>query len=260
MHNTPSQRCPQHWWLTPSVTLALSAALEFFCWGFTVDDAWIVTRVAANGASTGSFAFNPGGPATDAVTPYGFAHLLALLGSASGRVGASDLFSLARILGLLCFGASMAFAAWAAERIARRSLLRFAPILAGVSVPAALWAGAGLSTPIVGLALVLGAWGLASERGPLGGILLGFAGGWRPELLPTLLALVLLCDRRWTSRDSLLRLGLLILPCAGVACARWVHFGSLLPLSSVAKAPDLGHGVKYALVTLIWGGLPGLAR
>src|SRR5215471_6660005 len=44
---------------------------------FTVDDALIPARYAAHLARGLGFRFNAGGPATDGVTPLGFAHLLA---------------------------------------------------------------------------------------------------------------------------------------------------------------------------------------
>src|SRR5689334_13669498 len=51
--------------------------------GFTVDDALITARIASHLAGGVGYRFNPSGPVVDAVTPLGYAHLLALGGEAS---------------------------------------------------------------------------------------------------------------------------------------------------------------------------------
>src|SRR5213075_2838825 len=57
---------------------AASAALPMaWLWGFSVDDALITARVAAHIANGFGYRFNTGGSITDAVTPLGFAYVLA---------------------------------------------------------------------------------------------------------------------------------------------------------------------------------------
>ncbi|MDF3071929.1 MAG: hypothetical protein K0R38_7530, partial [Polyangiaceae bacterium] len=55
---------------------ALGASMAWL-WGFTVDDALITARVAWHLANGAGYRFNAGGPVVDAVTPLGFAVLLA---------------------------------------------------------------------------------------------------------------------------------------------------------------------------------------
>lgn len=86
--------------------------LEFFHWGFTVDDAWIVSRVAANGASTGSFSFNLGQAATDAVTPLGWGHVIGLLGALLGLSDKFQFWELARGIGLSAYVLSFTLAGY----------------------------------------------------------------------------------------------------------------------------------------------------
>src|SRR4051812_8801381 len=63
----------------PIWTLAAVLPVAIWLWGFTVDDALISARVAAHLAQGLGYRFNPHGSVTDAVTPLGYAWLLALL-------------------------------------------------------------------------------------------------------------------------------------------------------------------------------------
>ncbi|HEX6277948.1 MAG TPA: hypothetical protein VFZ53_33120, partial [Polyangiaceae bacterium] len=77
--------------------------------GFTVDDALVSARVASHLADGFGYRFNALGPEVDAVTPLGWAHLLALGGPATpiamlerGRlVGAVGWLGAAAVLGAL---------------------------------------------------------------------------------------------------------------------------------------------------------------
>src|SRR5690242_2094633 len=57
--------------------VACSSLAMAWLWGFTVDDALITGRVASHLAQGLGYRFNAGGPVVDAVTPLGFANLLA---------------------------------------------------------------------------------------------------------------------------------------------------------------------------------------
>ena len=92
MPTTAKIRCRRRSHLAGALSFIVALILQAFCWGFTVDDAWIVSRVAAHGASGGAFAFNSSGPLTDAVTPLGYAQFLAGLGALGGYKNALDLW------------------------------------------------------------------------------------------------------------------------------------------------------------------------
>jgi hypothetical protein len=68
-------------YLALSGTLCALAALVPIAlfWGFSVDDAWIVTRVIEVARTTHTFSLHPGEPPVDVVTPLGFAQFIALL-------------------------------------------------------------------------------------------------------------------------------------------------------------------------------------
>ena len=55
---------------------ALALGPASYLWGFSVDDALITARYAANIADGLGYRFNAGGPVTDGVTPLGFPYLL----------------------------------------------------------------------------------------------------------------------------------------------------------------------------------------
>ncbi|MET0410013.1 MAG: hypothetical protein ABW217_01890, partial [Polyangiaceae bacterium] len=66
-----------------ALAAAACAALGVLsAWGFSVDDALIVTRVAHHLATGVGYRFNPDGPSVDCVTPLGYAQLLAPLANA----------------------------------------------------------------------------------------------------------------------------------------------------------------------------------
>jgi len=250
--------------------LLVATVLPLFgaLWGFSVDDAWIVTRVAENGLRAGAFAFNPGGPLTDAVTPLGFAELLAGL---ARFLGTEDVFGVARWLGAGALLCALGIAAWVAltpsdsSEIAAKAAARVVPWFAGagLSPTLAAWAGAGLETPVVAALCTLGcaAWESDGGRARAGWVAtvgvgaLGVAVAWRPELVGFALGAGIQLERTrpggfrtWTRFGRLL---LVLLPPLGVAGLRWARFGSLLPLSLIAKEPDLGFGVRYLVGSLL---------
>lgn len=226
-------------------------------WGFTVDDAWIVSRVAAHGVQGRGFAFNPGA-VTDAVTPFGFAHFVAGLGWVLGRSEPLELWSIARAGGAVCVVVTLCGVGWNA-RTAPRSFWYWSPLWVVAGLSLFVWSGSGLATPYVATLLWVG--GNAVSKGPqaraVGAWALGCAAALRPEL--AFFGAALLVARRYRLRHAGTDRAGLFLELVGFVCpvlfvmgARVLCFGHPLPLSSLAKQPDLQSGLHYAAVTGIW--------
>ena len=232
-----------------SVLVALPASA--WLWGFTVDDALITARVAVQISRGLGARFNAHGPVVDAVTPLGFARLLALLGQGS----VLGTFEAAKVLGLGAWLLAAAVLGWLIAGSGRR-WSRFSPLLVvGVSAPLAAWAVSGMET---GLVTLLGTLGLC--RGAGGALALGLAAALRPELAP--FALLLVAGRERVAGASFSRgvgrCALTALPIVVVALARRASFGSFVPLSFYAKPSDFEHGFRYALGAFAFTGLPWL--
>ena len=169
--------------------LGILAALpaSAWLWGFTVDDALITARVAANVARGVGSRFNPHGPLVDAVTPLGYAQLLSCFGH--GDVLAT--FRAAKALGLGAWLCSAGVLGWLLASAGERAR-RFLPlVLVASSAPLAAWAVSGMETGLVTLLATLGLLG-----GFGGALSLGIAAAWRPELTP--FAFVLMWNTSWT--------------------------------------------------------------
>lgn len=217
-----------------------SAALPLgVLWGFTVDDALITARVAANLAQGAGYRFNVGGPIVDAVTPLGFAYLLAPF-ALGGPLAA---LTAAKWLGAVSW---LWAAAWLGARIAVLGSrpARFAPLAwLAVCAPLGAWAASGMETGLVTalctFALAAGLRGLACA---------GLAAALRPELVPW--ALVLAVGQGVLEKDKrrlFAQLGLALGPALIVAVVRALAFGRPAPLAVFAKPSDLDHGLYYAL-------------
>lgn len=231
------------------VSAALPLVLAFR--GFTVDDALVSARVAAHLANGEGYRFNVPGPVVDAVTPLGWAELLASSGPASvlgvferGRaIGTWAWLLAAGVLGVLVGDR------WRSRAVLVATLL--------LSAPLAAWAGSGMET---GLVTLLGT--IALVDGALGALAAGCAAAWRPELLPwaSVLTAGMALARGTSSRQKswlLARgLALALVPAAGVACARRLWFGSFAPLAAWAKPSDLAHGLFYAVGASVGTGVP----
>jgi hypothetical protein len=195
--------------------------------------------------------FNRHGPLADAVTPLGYAQLLA-------RFGTADVlrtFWVAKCLGL---GAWLTAAALLGRLIARAGVraARFTPLLiVALSAPLAAWAVSGMETGLVTLLATMGLF-----EGLVGATSLGIAAALRPELLPfacTLLAARLLTVR-FGLRSALSHAACALVPPFLVAVLRLHYFGRALPLSFYAKPSDFAHGLRYALGAFAFTGLPWL--
>jgi hypothetical protein len=231
--------------------VALGAALPMASlWGFTVDDALISARVAHQLATGHGYRFNPAGPIVDAVTPLGWAPLLA----GFARSGPEAALNAAKWLG----GASWLVAAsWLGTRFARfggRALVVGASGLL-FGLPIAAWAVSGMET---GLVTALATFAL--DGGVAGWIALGVAAGLRPELAPwaaTLAACETLSSAGSPPQRVRRTLGALCFalgPFLLVALLRERLFGVAYPLAALAKPADLGSGLRYALGALVFSG------
>ena len=231
------------------VLVALPASA--WLWGYTVDDALISARVAAHLAQGLGPRFNPHGPPADAVTPLGYAQLLALF----GRSDVLGTFVAAKWLGL---GAWLAAAAVLGRLIAGVGVrgLRFTPLsIVLCSAPLAAWAVSGMETGLVTLLTTLGLLG-----GFGGALALGVAAALRPELLPCAWLLVAghALVRRLSFRPAALLAAAAVLPTLIVVLLRLSYFGRAVPLSFYAKPSDFAHGLRYALGAFAFSGLPWL--
>jgi hypothetical protein len=222
--------------------------------GFTVDDALISARVAHQLGSGHGYRFNPSGPIVDAVTPLGWAPLLAPFASR----GVLPAFEAARAIGLLAW---LLAAAWLGTRlvqIGRRALLIGCVCLA-VTTPLGAWAVSGMET---GLVMALATFALGA--GGTGRLALGLAVALRPELLPWAVTLVIgravAAERSAAARvsKSLIGVAATCAPFIAVAVVRTALFGSAYPLALVAKPPELDAGLRYALGALALSGPPWL--
>ena len=227
---------------------AVAIALPSLLWlaGFTVDDALISARVAHHLAIGVGYRMSSGGPVVDAVTPFGYAWVLAPF----ARAGVLSTLSAAKGLGAGCWLAAVAILGGATARLGG-ARLRFAPLaLLGACTPLAAWASSGMETGIVLLLATL-----ALGSGSFAALCAGVAAAWRPELLPW--ALVLRVGLAWGApRRMAGHAALLLVPVALVVCARASLFGATFPLSALAKPSDLAHGLRYALGAVLLTGPP----
>jgi len=232
--------------------LGLGAALPLglLLWGFTVDDALVTARVASHLAAGQGYRFNADGPVVDAVTPLGFAHLLAVGGAADPLA----MLERARWLGLVAWLGAASYLGALIGPATPRTLTVLG--LLALSAPLGAWAGAGMET---GLVTALAT--LALQRGAVGALAAGVCAGLRPELLPW--AVTLTVGRVLPERGVPPALGRLVLaalmaagPALAVALVRLGIFGTAAPLALLAKPADLEHGLRYALSALVLGGVP----
>src|SRR5260221_9198951 len=165
-----------------AVSLALCAAIPaLWLYGFTVDDALLPARIAAHLRRGYGHRFNINGPVVDAVTPFGWAYLLAPFAGGGP-------------LGVLRFAKGLGAAAWLVAaaalgaRIARGTrAMRWAVLLPlATCAPLAAWSVSGMETGVV-IALATAA--VVAGRPGVRGAASGVAVALRPELVPWSVAL-----------------------------------------------------------------------
>jgi hypothetical protein len=229
-------------------TLGVGLAMAWL-WGFTVDDALITCRMAAHLAQGVGYRFNVGGPVVDAVTPLGFAHLLAPFageGPLAALVAAKWLGAVAVALAAFILGRRI----WPRTSAAYGGALL---LCLAVTTPVAAWAVSGMETGVVTLLAVV-----ALGQGRLADAAAALAAAWRPELAPWCCCVRL--GMRLQGGASLGRAlpspALVLGAVALVGVLRVLLFGRAAPLSVFAKPSDLAHGASYALFACVQTGLP----
>jgi hypothetical protein len=222
-----------------------------FAWGFSVDDALISARVAHHLATGVGYRFNPGGPAVDAVTPLGWAALLAPLAHA----GAWQAATRASVAGAVAWVLAAGWLGRSCAEACRGWRLAALALVLATCLPLGAWAVAGMETAFV---MVLGVAALAPSR--WGAACAGLAAAWRPELLPWALALAVgqSIARRAPPAERALAVALALGPALATALARQALFGHPAPLAVFAKPSDAEHGLRYALGAALLSGPPYL--
>ncbi len=228
---------------------AMSMAL---LWGFTVDDALISARVAHQLALDHGYRFNPHGGVVDAVTPLGWAWCLVPFakGSVQGALEA------ARWLGALAWLGTGALTGLAVARVSGSPWRWLALAGMALCVGGGAWSSSGMETPLIAL-LVAASLVAPGARFALAGL----AAALRPELLPWALVAhgaELITVRGGGARRTALGLVGLLAPTACAMMVRAWAFGRVMPLSLLAKPPDLDSGLRYVVVSLVWMGPPWL--
>jgi hypothetical protein len=228
---------------------ALMAGALGWLWGFTVDDALITARVASNLARGFGYRFNAHGPVVDAVTPLGFAYLLAPFAAA----GPLHALAASKWLG----ASSVLFAIFfLGRRIMQRTSAAYGGALLlclAVTAPVAAWAASGMETGLV-TALAIAALG----GGAFADLAAALAAALRPELAPWCACVRL--GLRLQAGAPLARAisspALVLGAVALVGALRAIAFGRAAPLAVFAKPSDLAHGMSYALHAFVQTGLP----
>ncbi len=225
---------------TVCAALILAAVPLLALRGFTVDDALIIARVAHHVATGVGHRFNVDGPVVDAVTPLGWAYVVALFAKSS----VLEAFRAAKWLGA---AAHLCAVAVLALLVARRpgDVRRLCPLLLlACSTPLAAWAASGMETGFIVLLCTL-----SLTAGRRGAVAAGIAAALRPELIPwaTVIAFGSAVARRERPLGALLALALALGPPLAAALTRSAIFGQAAPLASLAKPSDLEHGAVYAL-------------
>ncbi len=243
--------------LVISCALGVLAALVpiVWEWGFSVDDALITGRVAANLAHGFGHRFNTHGPVVDAVTPLGFEYLLAPFAK-QGPLAAMYFAKWSGAASGLFAGALLGREIGRSDGGARRYVPFLALLPLALSAPFGAWCDAGMETGLV----VLLATAAITVRSPASLLFAGIAAALRPELCPWVATL--LAGHLATTRPSRRRVSLSTAFAVGpplvVALARLAWFGHAVPLSFFAKPSDAEHGLRYVLGALIWTGAPAL--
>jgi hypothetical protein len=220
-------------------------------WGFSVDDALISARVAHHlGAGLG-YRFNPSGPTVDAVTPLGWAFLLAPW----ARQSAGQALTAASLSGAAVWVVAAGCLGWRCAAACAGWRLAALALVLGTCLPLGAWAVSGMETPFV---MALGVLALAPGR--WGAVAAGLAAAWRPELVPwaATLGLGQALARRASAVDKLGALAFALGPALAVALSRQVMFGHPAPLAVFAKPSDFEHGLRYGLGSLLLSGPPYL--
>lgn len=223
------------------------AAVGVSCWGFTVDDAYIVARYAQHLVDGQGYVMNSGDTPSDGVTGP-----LWLIPAVLAQAISLDPVVSAKAVGLSCMVLAV-FCTVAAARTRSGGRLGAAVTawLLALQPTLGSWAVGGLETGAATLAVVA-LWRTSCGRPrPLAAGCAAGALAWlRPELAPC--AAVLLFWLWGRDRRSGLRALAVAAGCASALVAlRLLAFGHPWPLSLAAKPADLASGASYVLRALL---------
>lgn len=240
--------------------MAAAHGLRFVDPEHALDDAWISFRIARNALDHGVLTFNADLPPVEGMT-----NLLWTVLSAGwiALLPQVDPIVPARLLGLLLHVGTVVLAVRLVRRVVAAAggeaarAAHATGLLLGVSGSMAFWAMSGLETPLLTFLLVLALDRLERGRAAAAGLALGALAATRPEgvLLGGLLALgAAVADRPRFLRTA----GVYGLSVAALEAFRWTTYGSLVPNTFHAKAPDLAAGLSYVQGFWLYGlGLAG---
>ena len=222
----------------------------------TCDDAFISFRYARNLVEGRGLVFNPG-ERVEGYTNFLWVMLSALpIAFGHGPVGFS------RAVGLAAHLAAITGVFCAARRLTTRPLLAFAgALLFALSPAAAVWATAGLETPLFAALVTWGVFfalgGIRRDaacrpRPVIAALLLAAATLARPEGL--LIGLLVAAGAALPARRRLVFLGVLVAALLPWLAWRTVYYGDLLPNTFHAKVglsvAQVGRGVRYLVAFL----------
>ncbi|MBI2892089.1 MAG: hypothetical protein HYY06_00955 [Deltaproteobacteria bacterium] len=228
----------------PAIATAILASLAAYAWPFTIDDAYIPCRYAANLAAGRGLVWQPGdAEPAQGVTSIAWPLILALVRS----VGVRDLPAAAKLLGLAC---GLACVAWILARAARSVGGGRVAVLAlaclAPSLSAAAYSVAGLETSAFTLLVTLAACS-AMRRPGMAGLIAGSSFAVRPEGAVVLIALAAVVPGRRRVRF----LAAAVVPVAAALLVQWMAFGRLVPDTFHARAAPPGAGLAYVAGALV---------
>ncbi len=222
---------------------------------FTVDDAYISFRYAANLVAGHGLVYNPG-EAIEGYTNFSWTLVIA-----AGLQLGIDAHVTAKVVGALAAMATLAVVYRLSARLQPFGALPcIATWLMASSSTSATWAVFGLETSLFQFLIALGTLMMFVEDErprafPASGLVFALAGLTRPEA-PMFLGLpMLLLGRRMFARQNLLRGLLFVLPIGAHVLWRHAYYGAWTPATLAAKTGDLraqwkaGRGYVLAWLT-----------
>ncbi len=231
----------------------------FVCWGFALDDAFIIARYATHLAHGQGYRFNPNGPVTDGVTPLPFAPLASLV---AGSTVLETMMRL-RILGCAAWVLAASCAGYIVARVCNDRSGRFLSLLLFLAMASpAAHASSGMETALTALTATLCV-ALSTSQGDAAkasvrqfAFLLPLAAvpTLRPEMAGWAATFAILMGET-LGRGLVLALASLV-PFACIAATRATVFGTPAPLSVFAKPGVLTQGLAYAVSATLVLALP----
>jgi hypothetical protein len=222
---------------------------EYFRLGFPLDDAWIHAVYARSLMEEGSYAYNPGEPATGATSML-WPLLLAVVHAASASTEAFVVG--AKLLGFVLHAFATGFAAIALRRAGDRWLTLAISALAGMNPDLLAASLSGMEVSLATLVAAAALWAVRAERDRALVVVAFFAYPARPELallMPILpIAARAPSDWRAAMRDALHALAGVALSATLICVRAWVVSGRPLPATFYAKVGRSGVTASQALV------------